>query len=131
MALSPEERERIAREHLAALEAREAEKARAAKAQQELERQQQEEKIRREEEIRQIKAQVEEAFYGRRGYVKYVNHRGKVLWLTPEEYRLRKERKRRTRRKNRIESTLTRYRQVVFYLLVAAVALLVGAYLAR
>ncbi len=131
MALSPEEKERIVKEHLAALEAREAEKARATQSEQALERQRQEEKIRREEEVRRLKAEVEAEFYSQRGYVKYVNHRGKVLWLTPEEYQLRKERRRRTRHKTKLASTVTRYRQAMFYLLVAAVALAVGAYLAR
>ncbi len=134
MTLSAEERDRIAREHLAALEAREAEKARSRgeeEAAEAAERKRQEERFRREEEIRRLKAEVEEAFYTERGYLKYVNHRGKVLWLTPEEYRIRKERRRRNRRKKKLLAVGEQYRQALLYLLVAAIALAVGAYLAR
>ncbi len=133
MALSAEEKERIAREHLAALEAKEAAKARKARldAASAEDRERQAEQFRREEQVRRIKAEVEEAFYSDRGYVKYTNHRGRVLWLTPEEYRIRKTRTGRRRHKKSLLSVGTRYRQGLLYLLVAIIALAVGAYLAK
>ncbi len=48
-----------------------------------------------EERLRQqIREEEEEAFYSDHGFVKYLNHRGGVEWLTPEELEVRHQKRR-------------------------------------
>ena len=134
MPLTQDEVDQLRREHLALLESREAEKARQPRGSgdvSESEAEKEAERLRREEEVRALKAEVEAEFYSSRGYQKYVNHRGKILWLTPEELHLRKERRKRSHRKHGSLAARRQYQQVIIYFVVAAIALLIGAYLAK
>jgi len=47
-----------------------------------------------EEEIRRIREEEERKFYESKGFKKYVNHRGHVEWLTPEEIKHRQKARR-------------------------------------
>ena len=88
MPLTPEEERRLREKIRKELEERER-RIRQSKEAEEKERQR-----RFEERLRmQIREEEEERFYTERGYVKYINHRGGVEWLTPEEAEQRKQRR--------------------------------------
>ncbi len=89
MPLTPEEEKRLREKIRKELEERER-RIRESKEAEERERQR-----RFEERLRmQIREEEEERFYTERGYVKYINHRGGVEWITPEEAEQRKQRRR-------------------------------------
>ena len=89
MPLTPEEEKRLREQIRKELEERER-RARESKQKEEEERQR-----RLEERLRlKIREEEEERFYTEKGYVKYINHRGGVEWITPEEARAREERRR-------------------------------------
>ena len=88
MPLTPEEEKRLREKIRKELEERER-RIRQSQEEEEKERQR-----RMEERLRiQIREEEEERFYTERGYVKYINHRGGVEWLTPEEVEQRKQRR--------------------------------------
>lgn len=136
MRLTREEIEAVRRQHLEMLELEEArraqERAQTARTEPEPvfvddETLQKE----RENELRQLKEKVEEQFYRKRGYKRYINHRGKVLWLTPEEYEFRMERKRRHRGMTGGDPQLRRRIQAVVIICVTIlIAVLAGVFLA-
>ena len=89
MPLTPEEEKRLREQIRRELEERER-RARESKQKEEEERQR-----RLEERLRlKIREEEEERFYTEKGYVKYINHRGGVEWITPEEAKAREERRR-------------------------------------
>ncbi len=106
MPLTPEEERRLREKIRKELEERER-RIRESKEAEEKERQR-----RFEERLRmQIREEEEERFYTERGYVKYINHRGGVEWLTPEEAEQRKKR-RRSRKPTSRRATMKRRKRI-------------------
>jgi hypothetical protein len=95
MALTPEEEKQLREQVRQRLEKR-LEKMSATKAEDAARQAKMEERLRK-----QIMEEEEERFYTERGYVKYVNHRGGVEWLTPEEAEERKNNRRTTKGSSR------------------------------
>ena len=95
MALTPEEEKQLREQVRQRLEKR-LEKMSATKAEDAARQAKMEERLRK-----QIMEEEEERFYTERGYVKYVNHRGGVEWLTPEEAEERKSKRRTTKGSSR------------------------------
>lgn len=89
----------------------------------------------REREARTIRKAVEEEFWTSRGYERYVTHHGKELWLTPDQIRERKGRRRsRSRgRRNPSEGLLQSegVRRVLLYLVVLFLGVFLGLQLVR
>lgn len=127
MHLSPEEEARLRAQVRDRLE-------RAAQ-----ERNQRSEALRKEEEAqwiqeekRQIIEDEERRFYEEQGLQRYVNHRGEVEWLTPEEieWRRKSRRKKKRRRSSRHRHRSKRGRDILLAVLaVAAVFSLVGMFM--
>jgi hypothetical protein len=88
MALTPEEEKRLREQVRQRLEKR-LKKMSETNSEDVARQSKMEERLRK-----QIMEEEEERFYTERGYVKYVNHRGGVEWLTPEEAEERKSKRR-------------------------------------
>ncbi|HID12174.1 MAG TPA: PEGA domain-containing protein [Candidatus Latescibacteria bacterium] len=76
----------------------------------------------REEEVRRIREEEERKFYESKGLRRYVNHRGHVEWLTPEEIRRRKK----ARKVHRHRGSKRRWGWRLFGEFVLALVLIVG-----
>ncbi|RMF60111.1 MAG: PEGA domain-containing protein [Calditrichaeota bacterium] len=127
MPLTPEEEKRLREKIRKELEERES-RIRESKEQEEKIRQQQ-----LEERIRQkIKEEEEERFYQERGYVKYINHRGEVEWITPEEAKKRSGRRRSRKTSSRQRKrTQRRIFQIVLNLVLVFAAGMIFMFLLR
>ncbi len=89
MPLTPEEEKRLREKIRKDLEERERRLRESKQREEEARQMQIEERIRQ-----KIKEEEEEQFFKEKGYVKYINHRGEVEWLTPEEAKKRQGRRR-------------------------------------
>lgn len=133
MGLSREEVEEIKRQHRQKLEQLEAERVphrrRGSTASELAEGDEEEDRERERERVRDL---VSEDFYKAKGYKKYIDHRGKVLWLPPEEYAERVARRRRNQKKSGGDVVLQqKVQQILIYAAVAVSALMAGFFLAR
>ncbi len=89
MPLTPDEEKKLRQEIRESLEKR---LARERESQENIDTSRQQ---KLEERLRQqIREEEEEKFYSDRGFVKYLNHRGGVEWLTPEELEARRQKRR-------------------------------------
>lgn len=134
MGLSREEIEEVKRQHLQQLEQLEAARAhkRASQDPAESNVSPEDEQEAREREQERIRNEVSEQFYRKKGFKRYVDHRGRVLWLPPEEYAQRIEKRRRNRAKTGGDPIfMAKVQQTVIYVLVALTALVAGFFLAR
>lgn len=138
MRLSPEEVAQIKTEYLKNLQEEESRRERVAKLShsdpgpepEELDPAQAAQA--RQDAIRQIKAEVAEAFYRPKGYLAYENHRGEILWLTPEEHAYRMARRQSSRRRRKNDGKRRRDLQtMVIYAVVALAGIVVGLFLVR
>lgn len=108
MPLTPDEEKKLRREIRESLE-KHLDRERESKENIDTSRQQKlEERLRQ-----QIREEEEEKFYSDKGFVKYLNHRGGVEWLTPEELEARRQKRRSkkgsSRRKMRRRSKYLRW----------------------
>jgi hypothetical protein len=86
----------------------------------------------RQDAIRKVKAEVAEAFYRPKGYLPYENHRGEILWLTPDEHAYRMARRQSSRRRKKNDGKRRRdVQSLVVYTVVALAAVIVGLFLVR
>ncbi|MCK4590739.1 MAG: hypothetical protein KAT86_03220, partial [Candidatus Latescibacteria bacterium] len=131
MVLSPDEvrqlREKVRRE----LEQAESEESRQKQLQEQEEKQKQLEADRQ-----QIVLEEQEKFYKERGLQKYLNHYGKVEWLTPEQIEARRKKtvrrkKSRSKHSRRHSSRKRRVLDTILLGLVVLVGLAVTLYLTR
>lgn len=129
--MSPEEerevREKVRRE----LEQAETERLRQSQLQEQEEREKQ-----LEEDRQRIILEEQEKFYKERGLQKYVNHFGKVEWLTPEQIEAREKKtvrrkKSRSKHSRRHSSLKRRVLDMILLGLVILVGLAVTLYLTR
>lgn len=135
MGLSREEVEEVKRQHLQLLTQQEEERAvarsrmaesRGSRVMEDVDP----EDIERERE--RIREDVSAQFYKGRGYKKYIDHRGKVLWLPPDEYADRVARRRRNQKKTGGDVVRQqKIQQTLIYVGVALAALAAGFLLAR
>lgn len=94
--LSPEEIEEIRQQELARLEQEAQKRDERVYPQGSTPRMEDKdgERLAREREARQLRKAIEEEFWSSRGYQRYVTHSGKELWLTADEIRERRGRRR-------------------------------------
>lgn len=86
----------------------------------------------RERELERIREEVSAQFYKGRGYKKYIDHRGKTLWLPPDVYAERVARRRRNHKKTGGDVVRQqKIQQTLIYVGVAIAALAAGFLLAR
>jgi len=94
--LSPQEKERIEKEHIALLEKRHQELVKKME-----EEEYQKRRSAEEIDLAKIRRQEEEAFYaGNPNYVKYIDHTGQSRWITREEFDKKKYRRKKVRRRH-------------------------------
>ncbi len=122
MPLTPEEEKRIREEIRKELETREARLRERQKKDQEKRRESLESRIRQ-----QIKEEEEERYFTERGYVKYVNHRGEVEWLSPEEADHRYSR-RRTKKKSSHRGKQRRRKMIKYGVNLGILAVALGTF---
>ncbi len=135
MGLTLKEVEEFKRQCLESLEVEESQRI-AERTQDERERRVQpdpaQDDLVREEELKRLKAQVEEQFYKNKGYKRYVDHKGRVLWLTPKEYAFRKKRRSQNQARAGGGPVLrTQVQTLIIYLVIAVVAMAAGVLLTR
>lgn len=136
MRLTREEIEAFKQQHLKELEADERRRAQERRELGTISREPEEDpeqaQKERELELAQLKEKIDEQFYKGRGYKRYVNHRGKVLWLTREEYAFRMERRKRHRGASGGDPQLRRRVQAtVIILATLLIAVFAGYFLAN
>lgn len=88
-----------------------------------------EERARREHEreVRRARKQIEEEYWISRGYERYVTHHGKELWLTPEEIRERKSKRRlRKSRPTNDPQARRKVQNILIYMVIFILAILIG-----
>ena len=140
MALSPEEVEGIRQAELARLGEEEADRAQNAYPKGTTPRMEDAhgERLAREREVRNLKKVIEEEFWTGRGYKRYVTSHGKELWLTPEQIKERKGRRRKRKRRRTprravetpsLDSALAK--KILLYSVILALGVLIGLQLVR
>ncbi len=88
---------------------------------------------RKERDLALLRADVREQYYRDNDYMEYTDSQGHRLWLSPEEYawRVRRRSRNRVRRRRVVWVPTTRGRVVLFYLGLAALAVITGILLVK
>ena len=128
MALTPEELEEIRQQTLEELKAEEHRRISSGTATTTPIMPDEERKRREHErEVRRARKQIEEEYWISRGYERYVTHHGKEMWLTPEEIRDRKSRRRmRKARPTNDPQARRKVQNILIYVVIFALAILIG-----
>ena len=81
--------------------------------------------------LEELRDKVRESFYTEKGYRRYVDSRGRELWLAPEEYEWRMRHRRRRRKRRFRLANAQRYQMVLIYFGILLLAIALGIAVAK